>query len=93
MKSLRRWLALLLILGSYASLAVQAVRAQDDRPLEERAPINVDKMNFTEVMAQQNLKVDVSVADNHSPECLRAPSCPLTPSPGKALSRRTRVAG
>jgi type VI secretion system protein ImpB len=41
---------------------------QDDRPLEDRAPINVDKMNFTEVMAQQNLKVDVSVADKLSNE-------------------------
>lgn len=33
MKNLRRWLALLMILGSYASLAYQTVRAQDDRPL------------------------------------------------------------
>ena len=33
MKSLRRWLALLLILGSYASVAYQTVGAQDDRPL------------------------------------------------------------
>ncbi len=41
---------------------------QDDRPLEERAPINVDKMNFTEVMAQQNLKVDISVTDKLSNE-------------------------
>ncbi len=41
---------------------------QDDRPLEERAPINVDKMNFTEVMAQQNLKVDISVDDKLSNE-------------------------
>lgn len=41
---------------------------QDDRPLEDRAPINVDKMNFTEVMAQQNLKVDVSVSDKLSNE-------------------------
>lgn len=41
---------------------------QDDRSLEDRAPINVDKMNFTEVMAQQNLKVDVSVADKLSNE-------------------------
>ena len=30
----------------------------DDRPLEERTPINVDKDNFNEVMAQQNLDVD-----------------------------------
>ncbi|HEX5745910.1 MAG TPA: type VI secretion system contractile sheath small subunit [Archangium sp.] len=41
---------------------------QDDRALEDRAPINVDKMNFTEVMAQQNLKVDISVTDKLSAE-------------------------
>lgn len=41
---------------------------QDDRPLEERAPINVDKTNFNEVMAQQALKVNVSVADKLSNE-------------------------
>jgi type VI secretion system protein ImpB len=41
---------------------------EDNRPLEDRAPINVDKMNFTEVMAQQNLKVDISVTDKLSNE-------------------------
>lgn len=41
---------------------------QDDRPLEERAPINVDKTNFNEVMAQQDLKVTISVADKLSNE-------------------------
>jgi type VI secretion system protein ImpB len=41
---------------------------QDDRPLEDRAPINVDRMNFTEVMAQQDLKVNISVADKLSNE-------------------------
>ncbi|MFL5352670.1 type VI secretion system contractile sheath small subunit [Archangium sp.] len=41
---------------------------QDDRPLEDRAPINVDKMNFTEVMSQQNLKVSISVDDKLSGE-------------------------
>ncbi|PTL83685.1 type VI secretion system contractile sheath small subunit [Vitiosangium sp. GDMCC 1.1324] len=41
---------------------------EDGRPLEERAPINVDKMNFTEVMAQQNLKVSLSVDDKLSGE-------------------------
>lgn len=41
---------------------------QDERPLEDRAPINVDKMNFTEVMSQQNLKVSISVDDKLSAE-------------------------
>jgi type VI secretion system protein ImpB len=41
---------------------------QDDRPLEERAPINVDKMNFNEVMAQQDLQVNLSVTDKLSNE-------------------------
>lgn len=41
---------------------------QDERPLEDRAPINVDKMNFTEVMSQQNLKVSISVDDKLSGE-------------------------
>jgi type VI secretion system protein ImpB len=41
---------------------------EDNRPLEERAPINVDKMNFTEVMAQQELQVSLSVADKLSNE-------------------------
>jgi type VI secretion system protein ImpB len=41
---------------------------EDDRPLEERAPINVDKVNFNEVMAQQDLKVTLSVADKLSNE-------------------------
>ncbi|EPX55484.1 hypothetical protein D187_009095 [Cystobacter fuscus DSM 2262] len=38
----------------------------DPRPLEERAPINVDKDNFNEVMAQQELKVTLSVPDRLS---------------------------
>ncbi|MFY2557203.1 type VI secretion system contractile sheath small subunit [Corallococcus terminator] len=40
----------------------------DDRPLEQRAPINVDKGNFNEVMAQQNLKVTLTAADKLSNE-------------------------
>jgi type VI secretion system protein ImpB len=35
----------------------------DDRPLEERKPINVDKDNFKDVMAGQKLKVQVTVPD------------------------------
>jgi len=40
----------------------------DDRTIEERKPINVDKDNFNEVMASHNLKADVSVADKLSTE-------------------------
>ncbi len=35
----------------------------DDRQLEDRKPINVDKDNFNEVMESHGLGVDVSVAD------------------------------
>jgi type VI secretion system protein ImpB len=34
---------------------------QDDRPVEERKPINVDKDNFDKVMAAQNLSANVTV--------------------------------
>ena len=40
----------------------------DDRPLEQRAPINVDKSNFNEVMTKQNLGLDINVADKLSNE-------------------------
>ncbi len=39
---------------------------EDARPLEQRAPINVDKANFNDVMAQQNLKVTLTAADKLS---------------------------
>ncbi|MBL8721825.1 MAG: type VI secretion system contractile sheath small subunit [Myxococcales bacterium] len=35
----------------------------DPRPLEERKPINVDKDNFTQVLAEQNLSLTMSVPD------------------------------
>ncbi len=35
----------------------------DNRPLEERKPINVDKDNFNQVMAEQNLSLDLNVKD------------------------------
>jgi type VI secretion system protein ImpB len=40
----------------------------DDTPVEERKPINVDKENFNEVMAKQDLKVTVGVPDKLSGE-------------------------
>ena len=41
---------------------------EDDRMIEEREPINIDKDNFDEVMRAQNLKLDVNVADKISGE-------------------------
>jgi type VI secretion system protein ImpB len=35
----------------------------DDRAMEERKPINVDKDNFKDVLASQNLGVDINVKD------------------------------
>ena len=40
----------------------------DDTPLEERKPINVDKDNFNDVMAEQNLSLDANVDDKLSGE-------------------------
>lgn len=40
----------------------------DDTPLEQRKPISVDKENFNEVMAKQDLKATVSVPDRLSGE-------------------------
>jgi type VI secretion system protein ImpB len=41
---------------------------EEEEALEERAPINVDKDNFTEVMRKQNLSLSVNVADRLSGE-------------------------
>lgn len=38
----------------------------DDTPLEERKPINIDKDNFGDVMAEQNLSLNINVADKLS---------------------------
>ncbi|MFY1829237.1 type VI secretion system contractile sheath small subunit [Myxococcus fulvus] len=50
-----------LVVGDYTG-------RQDDRPVEERAPINIDKSNFNEVMAKQGLSLDVSVPNKLSNE-------------------------
>jgi type VI secretion system protein ImpB len=34
---------------------------QDDRMVEEREPVNIDKDNFNEVLKAQNLKMDITV--------------------------------
>ena len=39
---------------------------EDDRMLEDREPINIDKDNFNEVMKGQDLKLDINVADKLS---------------------------
>jgi type VI secretion system protein ImpB len=44
----------LLVVGDYTQRA-------DDRPVEERAPINIDKDNFQEVLKAQKLSLDLSV--------------------------------
>jgi type VI secretion system protein ImpB len=44
----------ILMMGNYTG-------REDTTPLEERAPVNVDKDNFNQVMSQQELKVDLSV--------------------------------
>jgi type VI secretion system protein ImpB len=41
---------------------------EDDTPLEERKPINIDKDNFNEVMAKQNLEINLTVPDKLSNE-------------------------
>ena len=49
----------LMMLGDYTLRA-------DDRAIEERKPINVDKDNFTDVMRKQNLRLDLNVANKLS---------------------------
>ncbi|MFL5360350.1 MAG: type VI secretion system contractile sheath small subunit [Myxococcales bacterium] len=46
----------ILMVGDYAG-------RRDDTPLEERKPINIDKENFNEVMAKQELAIAVQVPD------------------------------
>lgn len=51
----------ILALGDYTG-------REDDRPVEDRKPINVDKDNFTEVMEKHDLKVDINVPDKLTEE-------------------------
>jgi type VI secretion protein, VC_A0107 family len=43
-------------------------RRQDDRPLEDRAPIAVDKDNFDEVLKAQDVKLDIVVPNRLAEE-------------------------
>ena len=51
----------LLFMGDYTG-------REDPRPLEERKPINVDKDNYQQVLAEQKLGVTLSVPDRLSGE-------------------------
>ena len=49
----------LLVLGDFTL-------SQDDRMVEEREPINIDKDNFNEVLKAQNLKLDLTIPNKLS---------------------------
>ena len=51
----------LMVLGDFTN-------QNDDRMIEDREPINVDKDNFDSVMAGQNLQLQANVKDNLSGE-------------------------
>jgi len=51
----------LLLLGDYTL-------RPDDRPLDERKPVNIDKNNFGEVMRKHDLKLDLNTANRLSNE-------------------------
>lgn len=51
----------MLFLGDYTG-------RPDPRPVEDRKPINVDKDNFQQVLAEQNLSVNLAVPDKLSGE-------------------------
>ena len=49
----------ILVVGDFTS-------QEDDRMIEEREPINIDKDNFNEVMKAQGIKADINVANKLS---------------------------
>jgi len=50
----------LLVLGDFT-------QKQDDRPVEERKPINIDKDNYNEVLKAQELSLDLAVPNKLEP--------------------------
>lgn len=50
---------------------------EDETPLEERKRINVDKDNFDDVLAAQNIQLDLSVKDRLSPEAQEGDELPV----------------
>jgi type VI secretion system protein ImpB len=59
-----------LVMGDFTGRA-------DDRALEDRKPINIDKDNFNEVLAAQNLTVDFNVKDRLSPDAQEGDELPV----------------
>lgn len=51
----------ILMLGDFTGKA-------DDTPVEERKPINIDKDNFNDVLAEYNVGIDINVPDTLSGE-------------------------
>ncbi len=51
----------LLLIGDYTL-------REDDRPLDERKPVNIDKDNFNEVMRKHDLSLDINTANRLSGE-------------------------
>jgi len=51
----------LLVIGDFT-------QQQDDRPIEDRKPINIDKDNYNEVLQAQNLSLDLSVPNKLEPD-------------------------
>ncbi len=51
----------LMMLGDYTLKS-------DDRPIEDRKPINIDKDNFNDVLRKQDLNIDMNVANKLSGE-------------------------
>lgn len=51
----------ILMLGDFSG-------AQDERPLEERKPVDINKENFGEVMAAQKLSAEIQVKNHVAPD-------------------------
>jgi type VI secretion system protein ImpB len=60
----------LLVMGDFTGRA-------DDRQLEDRKPINVDKDNFNEVLAGQKITLDFNVKDRLSPNAQEGDELPV----------------
>jgi type VI secretion system protein ImpB len=59
-----------LVMGDFTGRA-------DDRALEDRKPISIDKDNFNKVLSEQNLTLDFSVKDRLSPDAQEGDELPV----------------